>query len=117
MPLQSATSAFTGTLMLATLTSNTFSQYINDRFTLSVKDTPAATMTLISVTEKPAAAHTDAARVPFGLVFRAENHAVISDGCFTLDHPGLGNLPDVYFNRILPPAPTDTSAYYQAIFN
>ena len=95
MPQQSATTSFTGTLMLATLTSSTFSQYINDRFTLSVKDTPAATMTLISVTEKPAAAHADAARVPFGLVFRAENHAVISDGCFTLDHPGLGSLPDV----------------------
>lgn len=103
--------------MLATLTGNTFSAYVSDRFSLSFKDTPAATLVLLSVTEKPAATGNQATRIPFGLIFRLENNVVVSDGCFTLHHSSLGSIPGVYFNRILPPTPTDTDAYYQAIFN
>lgn len=103
--------------MTATLTSAHFNKHINELFQLITKGTIAANIRLVSVDEFPNAAHSKAARVPFSLLFCAADNMAVTDSSFTLKHPALGQLPDVYFNRILPPDPQDTRPHYQAVFN
>lgn len=103
--------------MLSTLNSAHFEQYINQLFPLTFKTTTAAHLRLVSVKEFPKAAHNNSLRTPFSLLFCADDNMAIADNCFTLRHPTLGDLPDIYFNRILPPDPRDTRPHYQAVFN
>ena len=103
--------------MLSTLTSTHFEPHINHPFQLTFKNTAAANLRLVSVEELPQAAHNGSVRTPFTLLFCADDNMAITDNCFTLKHPTLGDLPDIYFNRILSPDPRDTRPHYQAVFN
>lgn len=103
--------------MTATLTSAHFHAHMNELFQLIIKGTIAANVRLLAVNEFPNAAHSKAIRVPFSLLFCATDHMAVTDSSFTLGHPTLGQLPDIYINRILPPDPLDTRPHYQAIFN
>lgn len=103
--------------MTATLSSAHFNEHINDLFQLITKGTIAANVRLVAVDEFPKAAHNKATRVPFSLLFCAADNMAVTDSSFTLHHPKLGQLTDIYFNRILPPDPRDTRPHYQAVFN
>lgn len=103
--------------MLATLTSAHFGPHVNHLFQLTFKDITAAHLRLISVEEFPQAAHNNSVRTPFSLLFCADDNMAITDNCFTLKHPVLGDLPNIYFNRILPHDPRDNRPHYQAVFN
>lgn len=103
--------------MLENLTSTHFGQHINQLFQLTFKGTAAANLRLLSVEEFPKSAHNNSLRTPFSLLFCADDNMAIADNCFTLKHPTLGDLPEIYVNRILPPDPRDTRPHYQAVFN
>lgn len=103
--------------MLSTLASNHFSSHIDNVFRISFRGNTAAHLRLVALAEKPRSAIHNATRIPFSLLFCAENNQVISDSCFCLHHPVLGDLPDIYINRVLSPDPQDTRPYYQVVFN
>ncbi len=103
--------------MLATLTSADFEPFINNLFQLNYKGSNAASLRLVAIEEYPKAARNHSVRTPFSLMFCATNNATVADSCFTLQHPELGELKDIYINRILPPDPQDSRPHYQAVFN
>lgn len=103
--------------MLETLNLEMFEGKVNQDFSLSYRNTPVATLELISVNQKPAAARSAEQRMPFSLIFRGRDNSDIADGCFTFEHPELGQLKDVFINRILPADPDDKAPHYQAVFN
>lgn len=103
--------------MLEVIDAGTFEAQIHQEFSLSYRDTPVAKLELISVSTHPAAARNADQRMPFSLVFRAKDNATVMDGCFTFHHPAIGQLKDVFINRILPAEPDDRTPHYQVVFN
>lgn len=103
--------------MLEQLHFDTFEQYVNQNFSLSYRNTAVATLELISVRTKPAAARNEDQRTPFSLIFRSKDNSAVSDGIFTFHHDEIGQLENVFINRILPIEPDDKAPHYQVIFN
>lgn len=103
--------------MLETLKFEMFEEYLHQEFALSYRNTPVATLELIAVSKKPAAARNAEQRMPFSLVFRASDSSEIMDGCFSFHHPEMGQLKDIFINRILPVSPDDKAPHYQVVFN
>lgn len=103
--------------MLEQLNFETFEKYVNQDFSLSYRNTSVATLELISVRKKPAAARNADQRTPFSLIFRSKENSSVSDGCFTFHHSEIGQLENVFINRILPAEPDDKVPHYQVVFN
>ncbi len=72
---------------------------------------------LLEVSEEPASRWAGGREIPFSLIFRAVENAVIAPGCPRLVDPAVED-GEMSLQRIMPPPglPRD-AVYYQAIFN
>jgi hypothetical protein len=72
---------------------------------------------LLEVGERRASAWPGGREIPFALLFRAVDNAVLRPGLPRLVHPDVGNC-EMSLQRIMPPPGYSANAvYYEAVFN
>jgi hypothetical protein len=96
--------------MLESLTLDTFTPRIGDRFRLSAGNGQSLETTLVEAT--PLGASASGGRQPFSLVFRGPLAPVWPQRIYRVDHDALDSL-DVF---LVPIGPRDGGMQYQAIF-
>ena len=97
---------------LSNLTLDHFSGHIGESFTA---DTPQHGVTLVLSEASALGEATPQAsdRAPFSLIFTGPHDAPLSQGCYSLSHPGVGR--QVIF--LVPLGPRENGMRYQAIFS
>jgi hypothetical protein len=99
--------------MLESLTVDTFSARIGERFRLHADPGSATPLELIDATPLGAARPAQAAgRIPFSLLFRGPLTPVWPQRIYRVDHDALGSL-DLF---LVPIGPRDGGMVYEAIF-
>jgi len=98
-------------------TRDTFTQCLNDAFTIRVDDSTNVSVALIEVSplpeRSPGTGDSKPRREPFSLVFRGPKEPLLPQRIYRFEHGSLGDL-DIF---IVPIGPDDEGMRYEAVFN
>jgi hypothetical protein len=94
---------------LRSVTSQTFAEQLNTRFSIESGPSDAEEMELIEATEK----QSSPTQEQFSLIFRAASDTVPNQGQYTMKHEKLGVL-ELF---LVPVGKDDKGLYYEAFFN
>ncbi|MBK8432314.1 MAG: hypothetical protein IPL28_13925 [Chloroflexi bacterium] len=109
-------------MTLETFRKADFDPHLNSLFQVQLSEGDEFEVTLIRVDEIPlppfrspwATAETPPQRPPFSLTFRFPTQPALPQRMYTLTHPTLGTLPDIF---IAPLGQDAHGRYYEAVFN
>jgi len=98
--------------MLENLTANSFSDFVNDTFTVYFDPSIPSDLELIEVSEINTSSITDG-REPFSIVFRGAMDCVWSQGIYKIAHQKLEEIQLF----LVPIGPDEKGMRYEAVFN
>jgi hypothetical protein len=95
------------------LNQETFSKYLNTKFTFDHKDLDAVSVKLVEVYDLTSKTATPTTKQCFGVVFRGPRNAPLRQETYTVEHESLGKFDML----VVPIASRKKGFYYEAIFN